>query len=102
MGGGRRAGGGGVPVVLVAEDVSKLETALDVVNKNGYVNTSEVSGMPPPLVCLLARPNACWAWGVLTRLELCSPWVVGRTLRPLSLDCRAAAITRCTSWWARL
>lgn len=42
MGGGREVGGGGVPVVLVAEDVSKLETALDVVDKHGYVNTSEV------------------------------------------------------------
>lgn len=48
MGGGRVVGGGsgGVPVVLVAEDVSKLETALDVVDKNGYVNTREVSRFP--------------------------------------------------------
>lgn len=54
MGGGREVGGGGVPVVLLAEDVSKLETALDVVDKSGLVNTSEVSGTPPR-----ARPIAC-------------------------------------------
>eukprot|EP00752_Nemacystus_decipiens_P013364 g11833.t1 len=41
-GGAEMVGGGGVPVVLVAEDVSKLETALEVVDKHGYVNTSEV------------------------------------------------------------
>lgn len=54
MGGGREVGGGGVPVVLVAEDVSKLETALDVVEKNGLVNTSEVSG-----ISTRARPIGC-------------------------------------------
>lgn len=58
MGGGREVGGGGVPVVLLAEDVSKLETALDVVDKSGLVNTSEVSGTPPR-----ARPIACWREG---------------------------------------
>ena len=47
IGDGREVGGGDVPVVLVAENVSKLETALDVVDKNGYVNTSEVGGMSP-------------------------------------------------------
>lgn len=42
MGGGREVGGGGVPVVLVADDVSRLESALEVVDRHGYVNTSEV------------------------------------------------------------
>lgn len=43
MGGGKEVGGGGVPVVLVADDVSRLESALEVVDRHGYVNTSEVS-----------------------------------------------------------
>ncbi|CAM9579746.1 unnamed protein product [Scytosiphon promiscuus] len=42
MGGGREVGGGGVPVVLVAPDVSKLASALEVVDKNGFINTREV------------------------------------------------------------
>lgn len=48
MGGGREvvggggSGGCGVSVVLLASDVSKLESALDVVDRHGYVNTSEV------------------------------------------------------------
>ncbi|CAB1119674.1 unnamed protein product [Ectocarpus sp. CCAP 1310/34] len=42
MGGGREVGGGCVPVVLVADDVSGLESALEVVDRHGYVNTSEV------------------------------------------------------------
>ncbi|CAM9798334.1 unnamed protein product [Ectocarpus sp. 12 AP-2014] len=42
MGGGREVGGGDVPVVLVADDVSRLESALEVVDRHGYVNTSEV------------------------------------------------------------
>lgn len=42
VGGRREFGGGGVPVVLVAQSLEKLDSALAVVERNGYINTSEV------------------------------------------------------------
>lgn len=50
MGGGREIGGGGVPVVLVSPSVDRLDTALDVVDRNGYINTSEVILISPLLL----------------------------------------------------
>lgn len=75
MGGGRVVGGGsggsGVSVVLLASDVSKLESALDVVDRHGYVNTSEVS-----LAAWLARRHATYTRGVM--LDGCIVLLCGR------------------------
>lgn len=59
MGGGREVGGGGVPVVLVAPDVSKLASALEVVDKNGFINTREVCVCVFCLECRLFSAVPC-------------------------------------------
>ena len=62
MGGGRELGGGGVPVVLVAQNLEQLESALAVVDRNGHVNSHGMCVCVSLLnkcvgVCVLSMPN---------------------------------------------